>query len=106
MNLAQLAQQAIDVQNACNPIAIANGMVNAMQELRKLGIVGSEELATHPVTRLWVAKLSSLSVFREDHVTEAIAYHRCYEIIDKQESKETILVGANLPFTGKMDIPE
>jgi hypothetical protein len=106
MNLAQLAQQAIDVQNACNPIAIANGMVNAMQELRKLGIVGSEELATHPVTQLWVAKLSYLCGLEEDSVSVAIAYHRCYEIIDKQESKETILVGANLPFTGKIEIPE
>jgi hypothetical protein len=63
-SLKQLANDAIEVQDACNINAVARGMIRAMDDLRELHkgqMFGSYELNAHPVTRLWAHKLADLS---------------------------------------------
>lgn len=58
--LKALAQRAIDVQDACNYIAVVNGYAAACKALRELG-VSSAELRFHPIAMAWLDKLVSLS---------------------------------------------
>jgi hypothetical protein len=57
--IQELAQEAVFVQNACNFIAVVNGMQRAMADLRAHGITG-DALTNHPIALLWVDKLTSL----------------------------------------------
>jgi hypothetical protein len=59
--LQQLAQEALDVQNACNPRAVARGLVRALDDLDALKNLGTDALCAHAVTRAWVDKLASLA---------------------------------------------
>lgn len=58
--LQELAQEAIDVQNACNLLAVVNGMSRALSDLRGF-VSGSDELRNHPITLLWADKVSHLT---------------------------------------------
>lgn len=64
--LKELAQESLDVQNASNLVGVAGGMVRVISELRQ--ILGSwDEADTHPITKLWVDKLASLTGYPQDY---------------------------------------
>jgi hypothetical protein len=58
--LAQLAQEALDVQDACNLSGVAQGFGRAMVDLRHV-IGGGDELRAHPITLLWIDKLADMT---------------------------------------------
>lgn len=59
-SIEQLAKDAIDVQNACNPRGVARSMCEAMSFLADQGC-GTNEISLHPVVVLFVSKLASLN---------------------------------------------
>jgi hypothetical protein len=69
--LAQLAQEAIDVQDACNLSGVAQGFGRAIVELRHAIGGGSDGIRTHPITLLWIDKLT-------DMTSRGIDYHTAY----------------------------
>lgn len=54
-NLKMLAQDALDVQNACNLSGVVKGFSRAIADLHAL------ELYDHPIYKLWADKISSLA---------------------------------------------
>ena len=63
--IQELAQQAIDVQNACNLLGVLHGMVTMMGELRehleKEGNFSTDKLNRHPIVQVWADKVASLA---------------------------------------------
>ena len=62
--LKELAQEAIDVQNASNLTAVVRTFASALDDLWQYAVVGghgTEWVNRHPVTRAYVSKLTSLS---------------------------------------------
>lgn len=72
MTIQQLAQQAIDVQDACNLSGVARGFVRAIDELRAAGV---SDVRNHPVSKLWASKLHSLAFTGLDDFGDA--YIKC-----------------------------
>jgi hypothetical protein len=60
-SLRELAQDALDMQDACNLCGVAQDFAKAMLELGEHCPEGTKQRNTHPVTKLWVDKLISLS---------------------------------------------
>lgn len=63
--LPQLAADALQVQDACNPIALATalgGVVNDLRAALKEAQLPNDHdsIASHQIYRLWVGKLASL----------------------------------------------
>jgi hypothetical protein len=62
--LVQLAREALDVQNACNPLGISRSFARAMLRLRDLleaeGKGGTRALCEHPIAVAWASKISDL----------------------------------------------
>jgi hypothetical protein len=64
--LKQLANDAIQMQDACNGLAIANGFGRAMTDLREaLNEAGeptdTDVFRSHPVYRMWASKIHDLA---------------------------------------------
>ena len=78
--IKELAREALDIQNACNPLGLSKGYARALQELREaleaegddrvrtsetskmlgegaVGYTGSEQIATHAINRSVVGHL-------------------------------------------------
>lgn len=60
-NLRELAQEALDVQDACNLCGVAQDFAKAMLDLGHHCPQGTKQRNTHPITKLWVDKLLSLA---------------------------------------------
>jgi hypothetical protein len=79
-----LAQEAIDIQDACNLLGLSKGFAKAMQELkdeleRLKQYTGTDQINTHPITVLWTNKLSNLS--EGSTLSDfGLAYHTCCEL--------------------------
>ncbi len=58
-SMKELAQEALDVQNASNLLGIANSFYKALCDLRGNGLF-SEDIENHPITLMWVWKLTSM----------------------------------------------
>ena len=58
--LKQLAQEALDVQNACNLSGVAHSFARAMTDLADHGIHGDAR-NTHPISVLWADKIAHLT---------------------------------------------
>lgn len=58
--ISKVAQDAIDVQDACNPRGVTHSMLEAMRYLADQGC-GTNEICLHPVISLYVSKLASLN---------------------------------------------
>lgn len=58
--MQQLACDALMVQNASNIHGVVNGLRRAMDDLSK-HVSGSDAVANHPVTRLFVTQIMHLS---------------------------------------------
>lgn len=86
----ELAQEAIDIQNACNPLGLSKGYARALQELRwALEVEGKENdtdaIKLHPINRLWLDKLCDLARYnrmnQSDSLMEFVAAHdECHRL--------------------------
>jgi hypothetical protein len=60
--LKQLAQDALNVQDASNLMGVVISFNNAMVELRRIyPSEGTEFINTHPIAQLWIDKLADLA---------------------------------------------
>ena len=64
--ISQLASEAMKVQNACNPLGVANSYVPALTDLVNALRANGQDASTqavcdHPINRLWVSKLHDLA---------------------------------------------
>jgi hypothetical protein len=81
--LKQLAAEAIQVQNACNPLGLTKSFAATTQELRDRlsadGLPsGTDDIKGHPIFRLWASKLHDLaSMGLSDTDRYGEAYHAC-----------------------------
>lgn len=80
--LKELAQEAIDVQDACNLLAVVNGMKNAIDRLQSILHLDTDtdslrqlNLYTyHPIVILWANKIAHLTRIQScdhDYVSKA-----------------------------------
>jgi len=62
--IRELAQEAHDVQDACNLTGVVHAFSRAMTDLREIaraeGWESTEKLNTHPIVIMWSSKVSSL----------------------------------------------
>ncbi len=58
--LAQLAREALNVQDACNLCGVAHGFARAMADLGAY-TRGTDERNTHPIAVLWADKIAHLT---------------------------------------------
>jgi hypothetical protein len=77
--LQDLAQEALDVQNACNLMGVVSGMHRAMVALSQLGVNGTDALNTHSITKLWADKVVHLAGLRG---TSCVDWNNIYEEIE------------------------
>lgn len=68
-SVKELAQEAIQIQDACNPLGLSKGYAKALQELRwALEVEGEENdtdaIRLHPINRLWLDKLCDLANYQ------------------------------------------
>lgn len=61
MSLQHLAQEALDVQDACNPIAVANRFREVVINLRDLEQRDMDAIRRHPVFRMWASKINDMA---------------------------------------------
>lgn len=96
--IQELARDAINVQDACNLVAVARSFSEAVRELRDLVPSGGSfgrSFAVHPITYLWVNKIgdlsgqSDLSPFAIDRFGEM---YRACEAIARGEPRPTLPV--------------
>jgi hypothetical protein len=60
--LAQLANEALEVQNACNLSGVAHSFSGVLRQLRVLmPDAGTAEINQHCITKMWVSKLHDLA---------------------------------------------
>lgn len=60
--LKQLAQEALDVQDACNLSGVVHSFSRAITDLREnLPDAGTSEINNHPICRLWADKIAHLT---------------------------------------------
>jgi hypothetical protein len=60
--LADLAQEAIQIQDACNLSGLVHGWSRAITELREImPTAGTSEINRHPINKLWAYKVYSLA---------------------------------------------
>lgn len=84
--LAQLAQEAIDVQDASNPGGLSRSYAQMITELHRL-LSGSQfhctrDLCRHPINQLWTSKLHTLAEMGlSDDATYGVAYHACQGLV-------------------------
>jgi len=60
MTNEQLAQRALMIQDACNPSGVAHTLAETICQLRANGVVGTEELCSHPIVQLMAHKMADL----------------------------------------------
>jgi hypothetical protein len=71
-------QDALDVQGACNLIAVVNSLSRVMQKIREEpGAGGTQALNTHPVVRLYAEQVAWLS--GAGPTTDSASYARALE---------------------------
>lgn len=58
-SIRDLAKEVIEVQDACNLLAVLNGAARAQKRLR--GLMGTNEAKTHPIMKLWAEKITHLT---------------------------------------------
>jgi hypothetical protein len=78
--LKQLAQESLDVQDACNLSGVLHGAYEAMLSLRKLGVYNAQ----HPIMQLWADKIAHLTgtqTIGADVVSTA--YTEVYKLVEE-----------------------
>ncbi len=64
---------ALEVQNACNLSGVVISFAGVLKKLREEGLA-TDEIANHPVTRVWADKIASLTGTQENAVNVAEAF--------------------------------
>jgi hypothetical protein len=60
--IKELAQEALDIQSACNLSGVVHSFSRAMTELRRLEpTLGTDGYNTHPISLLYSSKIASLT---------------------------------------------
>ena len=72
--IKELSQDSIDVQDACNGIAVVNGLSRLMTNLKESGVKSTYALNTHPLVTLWLDKLASLNKSQNHDMAVSKAY--------------------------------
>ena len=81
MTLQQLAAEAIRIQDTSNLCGISQRFAGAMLDLsRTLPNAGTDEKATHPITRLWLHKMCDLADFSTNYDDYSACYEACKEL--------------------------
>lgn len=81
--LKQLAQDALDVQSACNLSGVAHGYSRAMTDLGE-HVSGTDAKNSHPIAVLWADKIASLTGIQDiGNDTAMKAYDWAYAEIAK-----------------------
>lgn len=80
--IKDLAQEAIDVQDACNLSGVVHGFSRAITDLRahleKEPNFSTDKLNTHPICVMWSDKISSLSTS-----STFTGFSKAYEVVQK-----------------------
>lgn len=76
--IQQLAQEACDVQNACNVAGVLNSMARVVNELVRDHHLFGDALCEHPIVRAWADKVASLTGI-QGSVRNAIDAHEACE---------------------------
>ena len=87
--LTQLAQEALDVQDACNLSGVALGFGRAMVDLRQ-HVGGGDPMRTHPITLLWIDKLSDMTGRKDGHAVwfgAASPYDECQRLASATDAQ-------------------
>lgn len=77
--MQELARDALACQDACNILGLARSFgLEVLPDLRAAleGVFGSDAIANHPVTQLWVSKLHSLANMG---LSDLDRYHAAFE---------------------------
>jgi hypothetical protein len=84
--LKQLAEEALAIQDACNPLGLTKGFAQATQELADTLRASGQPCDTraicrHPVFRLWTSKLHDLAnMGMSDTERYSEAYSACKDV--------------------------
>jgi len=76
--LKELAQEALEIQNACNLCGLAQRFAKVMIELGEY-TNGTEARNTHPIVSLWLDKFNSLNKVSIDGIN---ALSKDYEYVE------------------------
>jgi hypothetical protein len=80
--LAQLAQEALDVQGACNLSGVVLGWGRAITELRRnLPQLGTDEINRHPINRLWADKVAHLTGTQVISGESMATFSKAYDVV-------------------------
>jgi hypothetical protein len=80
-----LAQEALDVQNACNLCGVAQSFARAMRDLGD-HTKGTDERNQHPITRVWLDKMNQLAGIQEYTTEMTKAYSVVHDLAQSVES--------------------
>jgi hypothetical protein len=86
--LAQLAQEALNVQDACNLTGVVHGYSRALSDLRthaEAGGHGTDWINRHPIAVAWADKIASLTGIQAIGCDRALDAFRECDIIAHQK---------------------
>lgn len=66
--IKELAQESLEVQNACNLIAVVNGFSRALTQLKE----HDANYRTNPITKVWVDKICSMTNMQYVSVSDVL----------------------------------
>lgn len=81
--MQQLAQEAIDIQDACNAGGLVHGWSRSMSDLQDhlRNGAGTRDVNEHPITKLWASKLHDLARMGLSDMDEySAAYEQCKKL--------------------------
>jgi hypothetical protein len=91
--LAQLAQEALNVQDACNLSGVVHGWSRAMKELHEaLPGASTDEINRHFVNQLWADKVAHLTGTQSIGNNVVMAAYDAAHVVIKTEAEETKIV--------------
>ena len=76
--IKELAQEALDLQNACNLCGLAQTFAKRMIELIAMG--DTDETNRHFIVTLWLDKFNSLNGIQFDTNKITMAFDKAYEL--------------------------
>jgi len=89
--IEQLAQEVLDVQDACNLSGVLGSAYRAACDLRRVLDAGTDTINRHPIMVLWADKIAHLTdtqTIGNDRVSAA--YRAVYAIVEAKE-KEVLI---------------
>lgn len=80
--MADLAREALNVQDACNLSGVVHGFSRSITRLRVLlreqGNESTDTVNEHPICQLWADKIASLAGVQD---VGTVAYSRAYQTV-------------------------